>query len=448
MRIAQALYLGKLSSSFVQLHAAMPSATCRKRRRTALLISMLTVAEARRISQINRFEIGDRLRQDVGHVTGSSSQFAGAVGVTTRFESSASLARFLLDLNPTATLIPGSLGAQAHKRRLSTAGLHRPTCSGQRKPSLVMSTTPESDVKKHKSGIIGAVQWLMPFELRDDQEMLAAAVQTSAAVALGMGFAFAIYETRGYDDFLMWLNSYVLEESLSVDNLFVFSLIFDYFQTPKAAQSRVLRWGLIVACALRALFIVGGLAVIEQFRGVLLVFAGILIYSSYGLLAGGDDEPEDLSQNEIVKLTKKYLPTTDQYDEDKFFTTIDGQSIATPLLLALICVEVSDVIFAFDSVPAVFGVTSDPFLAFTSNAFALLGLRSIYKLIDKAKDTLEYLQPAIAIVLGFIGLKLAGSWAGYEVDNLVSLLVVFITLGTGTAVSVVKNSADQEEPTK
>ena len=361
-----------------------------------------------------------------------------------------------------------------------------------------------------------------------NDETKAALLQTAAAVGLACVFCAGVFATRGVEDASAWFAAYVLEESLSIDNLFVFSLIFDYFQTPSAAQPRVLRWGLIAAVVLRLSFICAGLAVVEQFKGVLLVFAGILLYSAYGLLTDEDDEPEDLSQNPVVKLTKQYLPSTDTYDGDRFFTTgADGvASVATPLLLALVCVEISDVIFAVDSIPAVFGVTTDPFIAFTSNAFALLGLRALYTIISQAADDykcararalhlppprrrppprtgrtpslprprpcprmhptdrqptarqplparppnlhsrpalsadapvpslplrrsaapllLRYLQPAIAVVLGFIGVKLIGEFGGIEVPTVSSLLFVLGVLGTGVAASVLEATAEDD----
>jgi len=266
-------------------------------------------------------------------------------------------------------------------------------------------------------------------------------------VAAACAFCAGVFATRGADDASAWFAAYVLEESLSVDNLFVFSLIFDYFQTPSFAQPRVLKWGLIAAVVLRASFIFAGLAVVERFTGVLVVFAGILLYSAYGLLTEGEEEEEDLSQNTIVKLTKQYLPSTDAYDGDKFFTTVPGVegSLATPLLLALVCVELSDVLFAVDSIPAVFGVTTDPFIALTSNAFALLGLRALYTVIANAVDDFKYLRPAIAVVLGFIGVKLIGEFAGFEISTVSSLLVVLGVLGTGVGASVLEATAEEDE---
>ena len=284
-----------------------------------------------------------------------------------------------------------------------------------------------------------------------EDETRAALQQTAVSVAAACIFCAGVFATRGAEDASAWFAAYVLEESLSVDNLFVFSLIFDYFQTPSFAQPRVLKWGLIVAVVLRASFIVAGLAVVERFKGVLLVFSGILLYSAYGLLSEGEEEVQDLSQNNIVRLTKQYLPSTDSYDGDNFFTTPQGAdtALATPLLLALVCVELSDVLFAVDSIPAVFGVTTDPFIAFTSNAFALLGLRALYTVIANAVDDFKYLRPAIAVVLGFIGVKLIGSFAGFEIPTVSSLLLVLGVLGSGVGLSVLEVTADQiEDETK
>lgn len=225
---------------------------------------------------------------------------------------------------------------------------------------------------------------------------------------------------------------------MSIDNLFVFSLIFDYFKTPVSAQTRVLKWGLIVAVLLRAVFIVAGLAIVERVKGVLLVFSGILLYSAYGILAGGEDEDEALSENAIINMTRRYLPSTETYDGDRFFTKTqdNNATLATPLLLTLICVELSDVLFAVDSIPAVFGVTTDPFIAFTSNAFALVGLRALYTLVANAVGDFQYVRPAVALVLAFIGVKLVASFAGFEMDTLSSLAVVLVTLGGGVGASV------------
>ena len=251
----------------------------------------------------------------------------------------------------------------------------------------------------------------------ESDDVGAALVQTAVLVGCAVSFGVAVVLVRGPEAGTEWFAAYILEESLSVDNLFVFSLIFDYFQTPADAQPRVLRLGLTVAIVLRALFILAGLAALERFTGVLLLFAGALLYSSYSLLTEGEEEA-DLSSNQVVQLTQKYLPSTAEYDGERFITAavgaaansaaagtppglLDGSSLVTPLFLALACVELSDVLFAVDSIPAVFGVTTDPLIALSSNAFAILGLRALYTVVARAVDDFEYLRPAIALVLGF-----------------------------------------------
>ena len=165
------------------------------------------------------------------------------------------------------------------------------------------------------------------------EDMQSAMGQTAVAVLAACVFCAGVFATRGAGDASAWFAAYVLEESLSIDNLFVFSLIFDYFQTPSSAQPRVLKWGLIVAVVLRLAFIVAGLAAVERFKGVLLVFSGVLLYSAYGLLTEDGDEEEDLSQNAVVKLTKQYLPSTDAYDGDRFFSTSPSvRRLALPCL--------------------------------------------------------------------------------------------------------------------
>lgn len=287
----------------------------------------------------------------------------------------------------------------------------------------------------------------------------AALTQTGIFVAAALVFCAGVFLVQGQEAATAWFAAYILEESLSIDNLFVFSLIFDYFQTPLGAQPRVLKWGLIVAVVLRAAFIFAGLAIVEQFKGVLLVFAGILLYSSYQLFFEDEEEEEDLSQNAVVQLTKKYLPSTDVYDGEKFITAapgatgesagaaaglLDGSSVVTPLLLALVVVEVSDVLFAVDSIPAVFGVTTDPFIAFTSNGFAILGLRALYTIVAQAVNDFQYLRPSIALVLGFIGAKLIGEFAGVEISTTASLAIVATTLGGGIWASILVKDDDAE----
>ena len=217
-----------------------------------------------------------------------------------------------------------------------------------------------------------------------------ALAKTGFVVAAALAFDIGVLWFKGPSSALDFVSGFLVEESLSVDNLFVFLLLFDYFKVPVAYQGRVLKWGLIGAVVLRGIFIALGVVALEKFRAVLLLFSGILIVSSGKLILefvgdGSDDDEEDLSQNAVVQFATKVVDTTDEYDSDRFFTNVpshDNQEQlvrkATPLLLALVCVELTDVVFAVDSVPAVFGVTEDPFIVFSSNIFAILGLRSLF----------------------------------------------------------------------
>jgi TerC family integral membrane protein len=255
-------------------------------------------------------------------------------------------------------------------------------------------------------------------------------VLTAAAV-----FDVGIYHLKGPEAALDFVSGFLVEESLSVDNLFVFLLLFDYFKTPSRNQGKVLQYGLWGAVVLRALFIGAGVVALESFRPVLLVFAAVLVASSVKLLlsGGADDDDEDLSENAIVQLAQKLVKSTDEYDGDRFFTK---EGVATPLFLVLVCIELSDIVFAVDSVPAVFGVTEDPLIVFASNMFAILGLRSVYSVLADAVEALPYLQQAVAVILAFVGAKLAGEYFGLAVGDAESLIVIGGCLAIGVLTSL------------
>ena len=218
--------------------------------------------------------------------------------------------------------------------------------------------------------------------------------KTALWVAAAIGFAGILGATKGADAAVEFCSGYILEQCLSVDNLFVFLVLFDYFDVQREKQDRVLTYGIWGAIVLRGIFVALGAATLQQFNQVLLLFSAVLAFSSYKILAAGgdDDEEEDMSENAIVKFSRTFLKTSDKFDGDKFFTVQDGISYATPLFLCLVCVELSDVVFAFDSVPAVFGVTQDPLIVYTSNIFAISGLRSLFGVLSKAIAQLEYLE--------------------------------------------------------
>ncbi|KAG2489077.1 hypothetical protein HYH03_012513 [Edaphochlamys debaryana] len=261
----------------------------------------------------------------------------------------------------------------------------------------------------------------------------ALAAWVGAAVAFGGG----IWYFQGAEKAQEYFAGYLLEQSLSVDNLFVFVLVFGFLKTPVEAQPKVLTWGIGTAAVLRAVLIVLGVELVTEFEPLLLVFAGILLFSSWKLLtATDDDDDEDLSQNFIYKFCARFIKVSDKYDGDNFFTVVNGQRVATPLLLTLAVVELSDVVFAVDSIPAVFGVTLDPFIVYTSNLFAILSLRALYTFVATAMGELRFLDKAVALVLGFIGAKMVLGFADVVIPTDVSLLVVGLVLGAGVGASL------------
>jgi len=262
-----------------------------------------------------------------------------------------------------------------------------------------------------------------------------------AAIAYGFLLIFVV----GPETSSEFYAGYILEQSLSIDNLLVFLLLFEYFKIPLEYQNRVLNWGIIGSIVMRATMIGFGAVALQNFREVLLVFAGILLYSSAKVIAGDDeDDEDDLSENSIVQFANNIMGSTDQFDGDRFFTEIDGVRMATPMLLCMISVEVSDVVFAVDSIPAIFGVTEDPLVVFSSNMFAIMGLRSLYVILSKAASDLKYLEKAVAVVLGFIGAKLIAEYLGYTISTESSLAVVVTVLGIGVAASLLDKSEENE----
>jgi len=261
-------------------------------------------------------------------------------------------------------------------------------------------------------------------------------------VVAGLGFAYYKGPSAGFD----FATAYIVEDSLSVDNLFVFLIIFKYFKVPPALQKKCLDLGIYGAVILRALFIYAGIAAVNSFKPVLLVFAVILLYASFAALTASeeDEEEEEEEPPEVIKDIVEGFPTSKDFEGDKLFTTNDaGSLVATPLALCIISIELSDILFAVDSVPAAFAVTEDPLIIFTSNIAAIAGLRSLYQILSIAVQDLVYLEKSAAIILGFVGLKLVLEVAGYEISSAISLGVIVFTLGAGISLSLLK---EQEEP--
>lgn len=240
-----------------------------------------------------------------------------------------------------------------------------------------------------------------------------AAIWSAVWVALALIFAGLLFGPLGWELFgdarhqkgLEFVTGYLIELSLSVDNLFVFLLIFSYFKVPPKYQHRVLYWGVLGALIMRVTMILIGTELIDRFHWIIYIFGAFLVYTGVQMLRGGeiDIEPE---QNPVVRFVTRHVPITRHYERRKFFTVVDGKRVGTLLLLVLIVVEVTDLVFAVDSIPAIFGVTTDRFIVYTSNVFAILGLRTFYFLLAGVVERFHYLKTGLGIVLGFIGVKM------------------------------------------
>ena len=233
-----------------------------------------------------------------------------------------------------------------------------------------------------------------------------AAIFSAFYIALGLAFGALVFFTRGAEDGTAYLAGYLLELSLSVDNVFVFALIFTSFVVPLKYQHRVLFYGILGAIVFRAIFIGLGAAIIESFHWAIYVFGFLLLYTGYRMWAQRNEHMIDPNKNALLRLFRRFVPTTDGYREQRFIVIEQGRRLATPLLAVLLVIESSDILFAIDSVPAIFSVTTDTFLVFSSNAFAILGLRSLYFLLAGAVDKFRYLKPGLSALLIFAGLKI------------------------------------------
>jgi tellurite resistance protein TerC len=232
-----------------------------------------------------------------------------------------------------------------------------------------------------------------------------AAVWTAVWVSLGLAFGGVVWWLYGPTAGGEYFAGYLIEKSLAVDNVFVFALIFGYFAVPRMYQHRVLFYGVLGALVLRAGFIAGGAALLDRFHWVLYVFGAILLYSGWRMFRHRNHEM-DLSANPVLRQARRLIPTTEDYDGQKFWVRRAGRWVATPLFMVLVVVEASDVIFAVDSIPAIFAITQEPFLVFTSNAFAILGLRAMYFLLADLMHRFVYLKAGLAAILILVGTKM------------------------------------------
>jgi tellurite resistance protein TerC len=257
-------------------------------------------------------------------------------------------------------------------------------------------------------------------------------------VACGLAFSVVVLWAFGGDAATEYLSGYVIEKSLSIDNVFVWSLIFTAMAIPIKFQHRVLFWGIFGALVLRAIFIFAGTALISKFSWLLIVFGAFLVFTGLKILKEGmdDSDPDDghVTKTPGIGLLRKIMPVTDVIEGKNFFTTVNAKRAATPLLAALVVVELTDVIFAVDSVPAVLAVSHEPFLVFASNAFAILGLRAMYFLLADAKERFHYLSLALGVILVLVGIKMMiEHWV--SVPTVLSLAVIISILTAGIVAS-------------
>ena len=263
-----------------------------------------------------------------------------------------------------------------------------------------------------------------------------AAIESVVWVSIGISFTFVIWAMFERAAAVEYISGYLIEKSLSVDNVFVWAMIFSHFQVPREYQHRTLFWGIFGALVMRFVFIFLGVAIIERFDYVLIGFGLFLIYTGIGVFRHGDEDEKDPSDTRTMRLFHRFVPTTDELDGQKLFTKKNGKRLATPLLAVLVVIEISDLVFAVDSVPAVLAVSNEQFIVFAANAFAIMGLRALYFLFADIKDRFVYLKPAISVLLIYVGLKMTvAHW--YHVPTSVSLLFILMVMTIAIVASVV-----------
>jgi tellurite resistance protein TerC len=272
-----------------------------------------------------------------------------------------------------------------------------------------------------------------------------AAIWTGVWVTLGLAFAAFIFVWQGQQKGFEWLTGYVVEYSLAVDNIFVFVLVFGYFKVPPQYRHRVLFWGILGALVMRGAMIFLGAALIKEFHWILLLFGGFLLFTGFRMLLEKDEkEHVDLEMNPAVRIAKRFFKVSPNYDGQKFFTVENGMRVATPLFLVLVFIEFTDLIFAVDSIPAIFAITTDPFIVFTSNIMAILGLRSLYFLLADIVDRFVFLKKGLAIILAFVGVKMllpdVSLWitgVSVKIPTYISLAVILSVLAISVVASLI-----------
>ncbi|MEZ4945464.1 MAG: TerC family protein [Cyclobacteriaceae bacterium] len=265
-------------------------------------------------------------------------------------------------------------------------------------------------------------------------------------ILLAFVFNIIVYYTLGTEKAFEFFTGYLIEKSLSVDNIFVIILIFSYFQVPAAHQHKVLFWGILGALVMRGAFIFAGVELIARFHWLIYIFGGFLIYTGIKILSSGDMKI-DPDKNPVIKLARKFFSITDKFHGDQFFVIREGKKWATPLFLVLVLIESTDLIFAVDSIPAILAVSDDTFIVYTSNVFAILGLRSLYFALAGIEKYFKYLKYGVSAILVFVGIKMA-IIDFYKIPIEISLAFIFIALSLATLASMIFVSHEQEAEKK
>ena len=269
-----------------------------------------------------------------------------------------------------------------------------------------------------------------------------AAVESAVWISIGVAFSLVVLWWFGAAATGEYISGYLIEKSLSIDNVFVWALIMSYFKVPSKYQHRVLFWGIFGALVMRAIFIFAGVALIERFDWILYVFGAFLLFTAARMVFS-DNEHVDPGKSRFLKLVNRVVPSTDRLDGPHLFTRINGRRLATPLFAVLVLVELTDVIFAVDSVPAVLAVSHEQFIVFSSNAFAILGLRALYFLLADIHNRFIYLQQGLAIILAFVGVKMIiAEW--YHIPTWASLGFIGLVLAVSIGLSILRSRGDDE----
>jgi tellurite resistance protein TerC len=273
----------------------------------------------------------------------------------------------------------------------------------------------------------------------------AAAFESAVWIAIGLSFTLVLAWWQGGGAAGEYLSGYLIEKSLSVDNVFVWAVIFSIFAVPRELQFRVLFWGIFGALVLRAVFIFAGVALIERFEWVLYVFGAFLLYTAFRIATHDETQTVDYERNLVMRAVRKVVPSTSEFDNQKLFTAQNGKRVATPLFAVLVLIEATDVVFAVDSVPAILAVSRETFIVFASNAFAILGLRSLYFLLGGMQGKFRYLNIGLGVILAFVGVKMLLIGEPFEIHlpTYVSLSVIALVLAVAIFASLQADARDR-----